>query len=36
VNVAMCDGSVQTVADGIDVEVWTSQGTRDAGDGGGS
>ena len=36
VNVAMCDGSVQTVADGIDVEVWTSQGTRDSGDGNGS
>jgi prepilin-type processing-associated H-X9-DG protein len=32
VNVAMCDGSVQAVADAIDPDVWTAQGTRDAGD----
>ncbi|HEX6963336.1 MAG TPA: DUF1559 domain-containing protein, partial [Lacipirellula sp.] len=29
VNVVMCDGSVQSVADDIDVEVWLENGTRD-------
>ena len=32
VNVVMCDGSVQAIADGVDVEVWTNQGTRDGGE----
>jgi prepilin-type processing-associated H-X9-DG protein len=29
VNVAMVDGSVQTVSDSIDPDVWTNMGTRD-------
>lgn len=29
VNVAMVDGSVQTIDDSVDVEVWTNMGTRD-------
>jgi prepilin-type processing-associated H-X9-DG protein len=29
VNVVMCDGSVQSIADGIDADVWLHQGTRD-------
>ena len=28
-NVLMCDGSVQAVADGMDVEPWLQNGTRD-------
>jgi prepilin-type N-terminal cleavage/methylation domain-containing protein len=30
-NVVMCDGSVQTIADGVDATVWLDQGTRDGG-----
>lgn len=29
VNVAMVDGSVQTISDSIDAEVWTDMGTRE-------
>jgi prepilin-type N-terminal cleavage/methylation domain-containing protein len=29
VNVVMCDGSVQAIADGIDADVWLENGTRD-------
>ncbi|TWT78279.1 Type II secretion system protein G precursor [Posidoniimonas polymericola] len=28
VNVAYCDGSVQTIADGVDPDVWVQAGTR--------
>jgi prepilin-type N-terminal cleavage/methylation domain-containing protein/prepilin-type processing-associated H-X9-DG protein len=28
VNLVMCDGSVQTVADQVDMDVWTEMGTR--------
>ncbi|RIK87749.1 MAG: prepilin-type cleavage/methylation domain-containing protein [Planctomycetota bacterium] len=28
-NVAMCDGSVQSIADGIDADVWLDYGIRD-------
>ena len=28
-NVVMCDGSVQTIADGMDAETWLQFGTRD-------
>lgn len=32
VNVVMCDGSVHTVYDGIDPDVWTALGTRASGE----
>jgi prepilin-type N-terminal cleavage/methylation domain-containing protein/prepilin-type processing-associated H-X9-DG protein len=28
-NIVMCDGSVQSIADGIDADVWLEQGTRE-------
>jgi prepilin-type N-terminal cleavage/methylation domain-containing protein/prepilin-type processing-associated H-X9-DG protein len=28
-NIVMCDGSVQSVADGVDPDVWLNNGTRD-------
>ena len=28
-NVVMCDGSVQTIDDGIDPDVWLENGTRE-------
>jgi prepilin-type processing-associated H-X9-DG protein len=29
VNVAMCDGSVQSISPDVDVDVWLEMGTRD-------
>ena len=29
VNIVMCDGSVQAIADGIDADVWLENGTRE-------
>jgi prepilin-type processing-associated H-X9-DG protein len=28
INIAMCDGSVQSVTSGIDQDVWIEMGTR--------